>query len=278
MHLTTIPDTKKWLIFTDLDGTLLDHHTYSFLAAEPALSQLKQLGIPVILNSSKTLAEIAQISSDLNLDTPQIAENGSIIYYPKENHTHTLGANYTTICKVLDNIRQEYSYSFSGFHDWKADEIAERTGLNLEAAKNASQRQGSEPLLWEDDEALLDDFRQHLQENSLELKRGGRFWHVMGKTDKVEAMHYLQKEYIKDSGSNPFIIALGDSANDKDMLTSANIAIIVKNPEGTPFTIDSANSPIPHHLIKTTLEGPAGWNEAITYLLNGPLSKSSTQE
>ncbi len=275
MDLITLPDTKNWLIFTDLDGTLLDHHSYSFSAAKPALSQLNQRGIPVILNSSKTLAEIAQIADDLNLDTPQIAENGSIIYYPKEKITLTLGANYKTICSVLDDIRQEYSYSFSGFHDWNAEEIVACTGLELEAAQNASQRQGSEPLLWTDDEAFLEDFRKHLHKHLLELKRGGRFWHVMGQTDKVEAMRFIQKKHKKESGSNPFIIALGDSANDKDMLTAANIAIIVKNPKGTPFTIDSVNCPTPHHLIKTTLEGPAGWNEAITHLLNGSLSESS---
>ena len=273
MDLTTLPDTEKWLIFTDLDGTLLDHHNYSFSAAKPELNQLNQLGIPVILNSSKTLAEIAQIADDLNLDTPQIAENGSIIYYPKEKITHTLGADYKSICSVLDNLRQVHKYAFNGFHDWNAEEIAACTGLELQAAHNAAQRQGSEPLLWEDDEALIEDFRKHLQEHSLELKRGGRFWHVMGQTDKVEAMHFLQNEYKKDSGSNPFLIALGDSANDKDMLTAANIAIIVKNPKGTPFTIDSAKTPTPHHLIKTTLEGPSGWNEAITELLNGPMSK-----
>lgn len=267
MDLTTLPDTTKWLIFTDLDGTLLDHHTYCFSAAKPALNQLTHLGVPVILNSSKTLAEIAQIADDLNLDTPQIAENGSIIYYPKEKITHTLGADYKTICRVLDNIRQRHNYAFNGFHDWNATDIAARTGLNLEAAHNAAQRQGSEPLLWEDDDARIEDFRNHLQQHSLDLKRGGRFWHVMGQTDKVEAMRYLQKAYRKDKGPTPFIIALGDSANDKDMLTAANIAILVKNSKGTPFTIDTTHSPTPHHLIKTTLEGPSGWNEAITHLL-----------
>jgi len=267
MDLTTLPDTKNWLIFTDLDGTLLDHHDYSFTAAQPALKQLKQLGIPVIINSSKTLAEIAQISNDLDMNTPQIAENGSIIFDPEENQTHTLGADYTTICQVLDALRLEHEYSFNGFHDWSAEQIVEHTGLSLQAAKNAAQRQGSEPLLWEDDEALIEDFRQHLKQHGLELKRGGRFWHVMGQTDKVEAMLFLQKHL--NNNSEAFTIALGDSANDKDMLTAANVAIIVNNPKGTAFTVDTNKRPTPNHLIKTTLEGPAGWNEAIMQLLQG---------
>lgn len=271
MDLTSIPDSNKWLIFTDLDGTLLDHHSYSFAAAQPALDQLSRLGVPVILNSSKTPAEIAQIAADLALSTPQIAENGSIIYYPEKKRSYVLGTDYKTICTVLDKIRQDYHFSFSGFHDWNAEEIAEHTGLSLKAAELASLRQGSEPLLWEDQKAHFDDFGQLLLEHSLVLKQGGRFWHVMGQTDKVKAMNYLQKEYMKNWGVKPFTIALGDSANDKDMLAAADIAVIVKNPEGTPFSLSSSNNSTPHHLIKTNLTGPAGWNEAITHLLNKSL-------
>ena len=34
----------KTLVFTDMDGTLLDHHTYSFEAAKPALTALEKKG------------------------------------------------------------------------------------------------------------------------------------------------------------------------------------------------------------------------------------------
>lgn len=272
MDSQSIPESNKWLVFTDLDGTLLDHHTYSFSAATPALEELKNRNVPVILNSSKTPAEIAQIAKDIGLDTPQIAENGSIIYYPKEKHSHKMGADYETICKVLDKLRQEHAFEFSGFHDWSAEEIVTHTGLSLDAAKKASQRQGSEPLLWNDSKNRLDEFRQLIESQSLELKRGGRFWHVMGQTDKVKAMHYLQNEYRNDWGYEPYLIALGDSANDKDMLAAADVAVIVKNPEGNPFELSSTNDSTPHHLIKTTLTGPAGWNESMTQLFNKLMS------
>ncbi|MFQ3339214.1 MAG: mannosyl-3-phosphoglycerate phosphatase, partial [Colwellia sp.] len=37
------------LIFSDLDGTLLDHFTYQSTAAEKTLLQLESAGVPVIL-------------------------------------------------------------------------------------------------------------------------------------------------------------------------------------------------------------------------------------
>lgn len=48
----------NYLVSTDLDGTLLDHHTYSWHAALPALQKCSELAIPVVLNTSKTLAEV----------------------------------------------------------------------------------------------------------------------------------------------------------------------------------------------------------------------------
>jgi len=229
---------------------------------------LKELGVPVLLNSSKTLAEISQIAQDLELDTPQIAENGSIIYYPKTDKVHYLGADYIKICQVIDTLREEHNYAFRGFHDWSAAQITEHTGLSLEASENASKRQGTEPLLWDGDIDQIENFKQQLYKYELELKRGGRFWHVMGKTDKAEAMQHIKEEFKTNKGIDPFTIALGDSENDKDMLSAANVAVLVKNPKGSNFEINSDKTPQDHQLIKTSLEGPAGWNEAMTQLLN----------
>ena len=45
---------KRWLVFTDLDGTLLDED-YGWAAARPAVEALQAASIPIILNSSKTV-------------------------------------------------------------------------------------------------------------------------------------------------------------------------------------------------------------------------------
>ena len=37
-----------FLVFTDLDGSLLDHHTYSYRDALPQLHRLEHRGIPVV--------------------------------------------------------------------------------------------------------------------------------------------------------------------------------------------------------------------------------------
>jgi mannosyl-3-phosphoglycerate phosphatase len=49
---------KKVIIFTDLDGTLLDYSTYSFEKALPALQLVRERDIPLIICSSKTAKEV----------------------------------------------------------------------------------------------------------------------------------------------------------------------------------------------------------------------------
>ena len=54
------------LVFTDLDGTLLDHETHSFKRALPAIKILKEKNIPLIFSTSKTRAEIEEVKPQLD--------------------------------------------------------------------------------------------------------------------------------------------------------------------------------------------------------------------
>ena len=50
----------RFLVFTDLDATLLDHKNYSWQPAAQAINYLEANGHPLILCSSKTLAEMVE--------------------------------------------------------------------------------------------------------------------------------------------------------------------------------------------------------------------------
>jgi mannosyl-3-phosphoglycerate phosphatase len=50
--------TPKLVIFTDLDGTLLDRGTYSFGPAKPALHLIRLKNISLIFSSSMTGAKL----------------------------------------------------------------------------------------------------------------------------------------------------------------------------------------------------------------------------
>ena len=61
------------MVFSDLDGTLLDHDSYSFEAAKPALAALVERAIPVVPSTSKTLVELEKLSVEIGLSGAAIA-------------------------------------------------------------------------------------------------------------------------------------------------------------------------------------------------------------
>ncbi|WP_257266835.1 HAD hydrolase family protein [Endozoicomonas sp. ONNA2] len=68
----------RLLVFTDLDGSLLDHDHYGWAAAQPALELLGEREIPVVFNTGKTLEEVLVIQRQMGIDQPFITENGMV--------------------------------------------------------------------------------------------------------------------------------------------------------------------------------------------------------
>ncbi|WP_340638223.1 hypothetical protein [Salinicola tamaricis] len=62
------PQRPPLLVFTDLDGSLLDHHSYDWQPAAPWLERLAAAGVPVIPTTSKTRAELLALRRELALE------------------------------------------------------------------------------------------------------------------------------------------------------------------------------------------------------------------
>ncbi|SFM62102.1 HAD hydrolase family protein [Methanolobus profundi] len=63
----------QYIVFTDQDGTLVDHDTDSYEAALPAIGMLKEKGIPLVFCTSKTKAEIEVYVDELDTGHPFIS-------------------------------------------------------------------------------------------------------------------------------------------------------------------------------------------------------------
>jgi len=72
----------KLVIYTDLDGSLLDHDSYSHAAADALLAELEVHGVPVIIASSKTRSEQIALRNELSNHHPFIVENGAAVFIP----------------------------------------------------------------------------------------------------------------------------------------------------------------------------------------------------
>ena len=243
-------------VFTDLDGTLLDHETYSWAPAAPALNRLRTRNIPLILASSKTAAEIEQLRDAIGFGhMPAIVENGAGILEVGA----TAGSDrvdHDRIMRVLAQIPDALRRDFEGFTVWGVEGIARETGLSKSGARLAHVRQFSEPGLWRGSEQAEAEFIAVLAEHGVHARRGGRYLTLSFGATKADRMRELSARFAPCR-----TIALGDAPNDVEMLQAASLGVVVKNPHAAPLPplVGEADG----RIIRTKLVGPAGWNEAV---------------
>lgn len=282
--------TPSMVVFTDLDGTLLDHHTYSFEAALPALKRLKEEGVPWLFNTSKTFAELQQLRIDLDNPWPMIVENGSGVAIPDNPLCNKLFPKLLTD-RVPDRIgsfdfyslglmRSEFlprleplksKYKFFGYDDMSPEKLVELTGLSQAQARQSMDRHYTEPCVWLDTEEAFRQFQKELESLDLICVRGGRFAHIMGKTDKGAALKWVTNAFFTQADCRS--VALGDGENDLLMLNSAEIAILVRSPVHKPPGPCTAK-----RSMLTDELGPKGWAGAIIALLEEQVDKKVRTE
>lgn len=267
------------IIFTDLDGTLLEHRTYSFTAAVPALERVKRDGIPLVLCSSKTRAEIERWREALDNVHPFISENGGGIFIPSSYfsaddledvspraertdryYAIVLGTPYRVLRMVLEEIRQE-GFEVVGFGDMDVDQVKELTGLSLEEAQLAQMRDFDEPFTFYGEGARLNMLLASIERRGLRYTAGGRLNHLMGDNDKGKAVDVLLRLYQRKFG-NIITVALGDSLNDLPMLERVDFPVLVRNHKGE----HDPRIAVPN-LIMTDGIGPEGWGKAVLELI-----------
>jgi len=250
---------RDLIVFTDLDGTLLDHDSYSHAPAAEALAALKAQGVPLVLASSKTSAEISVLHQTLALgDVPAIVENGSGLYRPGGGQSE---GRYEALRAALGRISPDLRAGFEGFGDMDAARIAAIPGLPPPDAARAALRQHSEPGLWSGSAAQQAAFIAELSVLGVSARRGGRFLTLSFGATKADQMGLIAQKMGKSVK-----IALGDAPNDREMLEAAEHGVIVLNTHGAGLP------PLPGEaegrIRRTTEPGPVGWNRAILDLLD----------
>jgi mannosyl-3-phosphoglycerate phosphatase len=248
------------VVFSDLDGTLLDHDTYAWDAAKPALDRLADLGCPVVLTSSKTAAEMRVLQAEMGLTAyPAIVENGAgVIGLPGAEDEQ---ASYTTLRGLLDTVSPHLRSRFRGFGDMSVDDIVALTGLSQDAAALARRRDFSEPGVWSGSEPEKDAFLAEIGQMGLHATQGGRFLTLSFGATKADGMVHVLAHFTPNHS-----VALGDAPNDITILEAADFGVIVANPHRDP--LPALKGEAEGRISRSLDAGPSGWNTAICTLLD----------
>jgi mannosyl-3-phosphoglycerate phosphatase family protein len=269
--------SKQLLVYTDLDGSLLDHHDYSHEAADTMLAELERMHVPVIPATSKTAAELLGIRRELNNHHPFIIENGAAVYIPA-NYFRTRPLDTEIVNEfwvkaftkprrywqsLLQSMDKDFEDCYTTFEQAGVKGIIEMTGLEPGKAGQASMRSYGEPVFWRGTETEKEKFIKQLEEHGAVVLQGGRFLHVSGKCNKGTALRWLTRQYQSDDPGQSFLtIAAGDSQNDVAMLEAADIALIIRSPVSEKPVIDQ-----PQHCFLPGDFGPKGWVEGMNMVL-----------
>jgi len=256
------------IVFSDLDGSLLDHDTYDWAPAQPALALLDEQSIPLVLVSSKTLAELEEIREQLELGHPVVVENGAVVdipsgYFSADVKPPASAVTRAELQSVYRDVKRQHGFRCEAFYELGVSGIARETGLPERQAGLANERQATEPVLWHDDDESAQRFQQEMTSRGLRCVRGGRFLHLMGDTGKAEAVSQLLDAYSGMwPGKTMTSVSLGDAPNDLGMLSVTDIAVVIPGKHRYPMNV-GANT----RVLRPSMAGPVGWNAAMMSLL-----------
>ncbi len=270
--------TPKLVIFTDLDGTLLDRDTYSFEPALPAIHLIRQNRIPLILTTSKTRAEIEIYRSQLQMSHPFISENGGAAFIPKGYFSFPFpyngesgpyfvlefGTSYPKIVEALNSIEKEVGIPIRGFSDLTEEEVASLCGLSMKEAGLSKKREYDEPFLINGTKAEVEKVRKKIRAKGMNYAWGGRFHHILGNNDKGKAVTMMRKLFENEYFSVT-TLGIGDSSNDLPMLLAVDRPIFLREKGSLLPKIPSKIQ----NLVIIEGAGPQAWNRAILMFMNG---------
>jgi mannosyl-3-phosphoglycerate phosphatase len=257
------------LLFTDLDGTLLDPQTYSWEPAESALAELRRMDIPVIFCTSKTRAEVEALRAALGNVHPFIVENGGAVFVPegyfpfpwpdslsREGYRLIeLGAPHADLLVSLRGAAAGSRCKIREFSSLSPEEIAGRCGLTPSQAELAKRREYDEPfeIL---EPARTGDLLNTIQRLGRRWTRGDDWYHITGDSDKARAVKALAALYSRAAG--PIVTAgIGDGLNDARLLKAVDQPFIVRSRYAVRL-----KRLIPQARLADS-PGPRGWNQVV---------------
>jgi mannosyl-3-phosphoglycerate phosphatase len=269
----------RLLVVSDLDGTLLERTTYSFHQAREALDALEARHIPLILATSKTLAEVRELAAAIGGEPILIVENGGAAVIPAFHAPALLpeaatrdgdalviemGVARDVLVRELAHIAVETGAALRGFNQMSAADVSALTGLPLDASRLALLRSYDEPFLVERDDQLP-AIAEAAHRRGLSVTQGGRFHHLTGPSDKGTALAEVLRAFAR-GGHQFFTVGLGDAPNDLPFLRQVDRPIVV--PQSGRDVDPQLAAALPH-AERAPDEGPRGWNLAMLAILGG---------
>lgn len=257
---------NKIIIFTDLDGTLLNEENFSYKQIISFVKNLlKSDYFFIFFISSKTKDEMINLRKKMNIKVPLIYENGAGIYDLKLCGLikEPLKKNIILAKQKIKEIKEKTD-PFNGLKSnirfldlMDIKDVKRILGLHLNEIQFAIDRKFSRLFLFDGKESNLNNLKKQVLNNGLSINKGGRVYSISDNFTKADAFKFIKKKIKKN---NPYcnFIGLGDSENDKKLLEAVDLACIIKN-KNKKLKLNKKTN----FIFRSKYEAPFGWREII---------------
>jgi mannosyl-3-phosphoglycerate phosphatase family protein len=272
------------VIFTAVEGTLIHAASGSWSAALDALETLGRRGVPLILSSRGTRAQLETFRRKIEHRHPFLTESGGGLFIPDGYFSLRLeGATrvgrhfcvpfarpYAEAAAAVEAIAAEAGASVVGFSQMSAREIARNSGQSPREAELSRQREFSELFFFAGEaEKAARRFSEIARNKGWEAVPGDPFWELRSRVMRngEPAARYLMGMYRKSLRVRLRSVGIGSNAEDLHLLSAVDMAIVL--PLRTGEWDAALISRLPR-AARGEEAGPGGWSQAIIRVLEAP--------
>jgi mannosyl-3-phosphoglycerate phosphatase family protein len=268
---------NQLIVFSDLDGTILDNNTYQFGDSQEGINLLLDNGAMLVFCSSKTPDEQIDLQRRLSIRAPFIFENGAGIAMLSSQNVknihlgtqiggYNLSLNgtlgYSHLKDVLMSAASVSGIEVKTFDDLADDELMLLTGLDLQSAMRAKKRYASVTIASPDDDFSMAKLQTALDSSRYRFSKGGRFYTLTEHgLDKGSAVLKMLRE-MNMMRENITTTAIGDASNDLSMLSVVDRPYLLQCMNGIWVPAEINN------LVKVPLLNGKGFTYAVKMMLN----------
>lgn len=246
---------KKYkIVFSDIDGTLLDTKHQVRENTRKKILELESIGIPFVLVSARMPDGIYPIQKNIGITAPIVAYSGGLVLNEKGEIIKSIGLEIEKAVELKNTIKDRWSnicLSFYSENFWIAENTKDEwiiqeefiTGLKCiegDFSKILTGNKKVHKLMCMGDNKIITEIEGILKARYSELsvyRSKDTYLEIMdGKVLKSNAVKILcedKKIDIEDS------VSFGDNYNDVDMIKATGLGVAMGNaPQGVKLHAD----------------------------------------
>lgn len=246
---------RSVVVFSGVESLLIDRLATTFEHAATVVDLLERRGVPLVLCSGRTRAELEYVQQRLGIVHPFICEHGAAACAPLDYfgtddllagrtvagcRALEFGRPYRDVVEALHRLAARVRVGIVSFSEMSVHEVAEDAGVPLLQAQLAKLRDYEEPFrLLSHDVAGRGRLRRALQTVNIGCVSDGRYDYAGAPVDVGIGVQWLTALYRRAHGA-VVTVGIGDKLHHRSLLCRVDVPVIIDRGDAVTRELSSA--------------------------------------